>query len=305
MDPKPCPNCGASKHPLKACPQCGLLKLLQERMEGRSKAYLRDPLDTLYSELRKGISELQDIREWIRQTREAAKESLNEGERVQMEADLCALEIYETEVKNRLNNIKTEVREIQNKKAALIAYKMEVKSVEGTRIITSRFPAIPVKKTVFVSQKNAVLSVVSDIRSNQKTTHKQRSEAKKVPIKSKYRIQRNEQNRVSAQTHDFCWNCPVCHANFLSKETKNRHIRAHGIEAVAHAIAEQNKSANKQTIAIEGKNNSLENPVHTGRGVKAPNIPCVNSPNLTGACRICGKNKPMQGEDICFHCQSE
>jgi len=33
MDPKPCPNCGAPKHPLKACTQCGLSNLRQERQE--------------------------------------------------------------------------------------------------------------------------------------------------------------------------------------------------------------------------------------------------------------------------------
>ena len=79
----------------------------------------------------------------------------------------------------------------------------------------------------------------------------------------------------------------------------------HGFDRVASAIVEEQMSANRKPIKLKSNNICCDKPIFTGTPEKAEDIPCMDSPVIAGACRLCGKNKPMIGEDICYHCQSE
>lgn len=101
------------------------------------------------------------------------------------------------------------------------------------------------------------------------------------------------------------WNCPVCHANFLSKKTYDRHVHlAHGGKTKVKARA----NAKPSKTATTAKTLTTHNGQPTTLAPTGPLDPLpgshIESPYFDGACRVCGKNRPMPGEDTCFHCQS-
>ena len=230
MKTNPCPNCGAPKHPLKSCPQCGFTILRQEGIEAQSKSLIQDIKDR-------------------------------------------QVQIYNDDFRVPTNAIK---------------------SGEQIRHYSGSIPTI-----------NSAPIVRTTTDSKQSATHKILSEAKKLSKKIKFQNQRKQRVRGKDQKQDFYWNCPVCHATFLSIETKNRHIKLHGVDRVASAIVEEQMSANRKPIKLKSNNICCDKPIFTGTPEKAEDIPCMDSPVIAGACRLCGKNKPMIGEDICYHCQSE
>ena len=64
----------------------------------------------------------------------------------------------------------------------------------------------------------------------------------------------------------------------------------------------------KYDIAISpltGKNEKSTNTARKKTNTDFNSTYNSESPNFKGACRICGKNRPMPGDDICYHCQSE
>lgn len=231
MKTKPCPNCGAPKHPLKSCPQCGFTILRQEGMEAQSKSLIQD---------------IQD--------RQA--------------------QIYNDD---------------------FLAPTKAIKSGEQIRHYSGSIPTI----------NSTAPTIRTTTDSKQSATHKILSEAKKLSKKIKFQNQRKQRVRGKDQKQDFYWNCPVCHATFLSIETKNRHIKLHGFDRVASAIVEEKLSATRQKVVLKANNICCDKHVFTGTYDKAEDIPCMDSPVIAGACRLCGKNRPMIGEDICYHCQSE
>ena len=229
MATKPCPNCGAPKHPLKACSECGLSILRQEWMERRAKSFCQETQDS----------------------------------------------------------------EFQLDNDALLASAREINSQEISNNSKSS------------ASLNTTEPIIRTPHSKQSTTREQRSVAKKLSKKTKPKIQSNQQQRTATQTEHYCWKCPVCHAIFLSKQTKIQHLHVHGIKAIARATAEQISSSNKKTIAIEVSKEGFKKSVSQVARAKVQNVLSIDSPNISGACRLCGKNKPMIGEDICYHCQSE
>jgi hypothetical protein len=263
-----------------------------------AKSYCREELDALTSEHRKAVSELHEIQRLIDENKKSAIKIIKENQKIKIELDLSSLATYNKELKSKLKEITSRLRKIKGMKAALLVQAKKLESEDRNRKSISN-PVTPSTQCRLpdskAEHKNTLQTPVAQL--SHSAHPKQHSGKKNLQENSIRKAPDKATTSTAKSPHDFFWHCPVCNANFLSEISKDRHIQTHGAEVVARALTSPTKSLKKQTTSKKNRQQQTNAVI--------ANTYSIQTPYFKGACRICGKNRPMSGDDICYHCQSE